>query len=85
VTPPSVNLGSIVAGLVVVFGIALLPFGVVMVRLGTHQPGPRFTLSTAELPTFAAPVLITLAVFLVMGALAIGFMSAASVRHTAKA
>jgi hypothetical protein len=80
-----VTLGSIVAGLVLVFGIALSPFAVVMARLGAHRPGPRFTLSSAELPTLSAPLLITVAVFLVMGALAIGFMSAALVRHTAKA
>lgn len=84
-TPPSVKLGSIVAGLLLVVGIAVSPLAVVLARLGTHGPGPQFSLATLTMPTLTEPVWIVGGAFAVSAALAIAFMTVAVMRHTARA
>lgn len=84
-TPPSVKLGSIVAGLLLVVGIAMSPLAVVLARLGAQSPGPRFSLATVTMPTLTEPVWIVGGAFTLTAALAIAFMSVALTRHTARA
>lgn len=84
-TPSSVKLGSIVSGVCMVVGIALVPFLLIMARLGTHRPVPSLTLPPNVVQALSVTVWTTATIFLVTGTLAIAFMSAALVRHAARA